>query len=96
MQLVKDIKTQIVRVYDERVKLNTSDIELASLSFACNAQRYIDEAVSGKVFVNDLDKYVIDKQQDIENYKTGNFQPWLGFWQHAIYLKTGQSIPVMN
>ncbi len=96
MQLVKDITTQIVRIYDERVELNIDDIKAASLSFSYNAQRCIDEAVSGKVFVNDLDKYVTEKQQDIENYKTGNFKPWLGFWQHAIYLKTGQSVPVMN
>lgn len=96
MRLVKDIKTQTVRVYDKRVLLNINDIELASLSFAHNAQCCVDEAISGEVFVNDLDKYVNEKQQDIENYKTGNFNPWLGFWQHAIYLKTGQSIPVMN
>ena len=96
MELVKDITTQIVLVYDERVTLDKDDIKLACLSLASNAQACIDEAISGEVFVNDLDKYVKEKQQDIDNYNTGNFKPWLGFWQTAIYLKTKQSVPILS
>ena len=96
MNLVKDIKTQTVRVYNERVLLNENDIKNTCLSFAVNAQKCIDEAVSGEVFINNIESYVQDKQQDIINYKNGNFTPWLGFWQTAVYLKTGESVPMLS
>ena len=96
MRLVKDITTQIVNVYDERITLDINDIKAAQQWYANNAQGCIDEAVSGEVFVNDIDIYVRDKQQDKANYITGNFEPSLGFWQTAIYLKTKQSVPILS
>lgn len=96
MKLVKDITTQIVNVYDEKITLDINDIKAAQQWYADKAQGCINEAVSGKVFVNNIDSYVKDKQQDKVNYIAGNFEPSLGFWQTAIYLKTSQSVPLIS
>lgn len=90
-----ELKSQVVNVNDEKVLLTLEDIQKASRWYAENAQGCIDEAVSGKVFVNDLDGYVSSKKLDISNYMTGNFTPWLGFWQQAVYLKTGECVRVL-
>lgn len=89
------LKSQVVNVNDERVLLTLKDIQAAAMWYADNAQGCIDEAVSGKVFVNDIESYTASKLLDISNYRTGNFIPWLGFWQTAVYLKTGMCVPML-
>lgn len=96
MKTVNTISTQTVNVYGKKVKLDKQDIKNTCLWFADNAQGCIDEVMSGDVFVNNIDSYVEGKQQDKENYLTGNFVPWLGFWQQAVYLKTDQSVPMIS
>jgi hypothetical protein len=91
-----NLKSQTINVNNEPVILTLEDIQATALWFADNAQGCIDEAVSGKVFVNDIQSYKASKQLDIQNYLTGNFIPWLGFWQKAIYLKTGSSVPLLS
>lgn len=94
-ELVSNINQQIIRVHGEPVLLNKDDINKASEWYTVNAQKCIDEVVSGDVFVNDLESYVKGREQDIANYKTGNFKPWLGFWQQALYLKTGECVSIL-
>ncbi|AHK11624.1 hypothetical protein S140_217 [Shewanella sp. phage 1/40] len=89
------LKSQVVSVKGEQVLLTLEDIKKASVWYADNAQGCIDEAVSGKVFVNNIESYTASKLLDISNYRTGNFTPWLGFWQTAVYLKTGVSVPML-
>ncbi|APC44287.1 hypothetical protein [Pseudoalteromonas phage PH357] len=94
-ELIRNIEKQTIRVHGEQVLLTKDDINKASEWYAKNAQACIDEAVKGDVFVNDLDSYVKSCEQDIENYETGNFKPWLGFWQQALYLKTGECVSIL-
>ena len=89
------LKSQVVNVKGEQVLLTLKDIQTAAVWYGDNAQGCIDEAVSGKVFVNDIESYTSSKLLDISNYRTGNFIPWLGFWQTAVYLKTGISVPIL-
>lgn len=91
-----ELKSQVVNVYGNTVLLELEDIQKAARWYADNAQGCIDEAVNGDVFVNDIDSYIASKKLDISNYLTGNFIPWLGFWQKAVYLKTGESVPMLG
>lgn len=94
-ELIRDIDKQTIRVHGEPITINKVDIERALDWYALNAQKCIDEVLLGIDRVNDLDSYIKDRKQEIENYKTGNLKPWLGFWQKALYLKTGESVSIL-
>lgn len=59
-------------------------------------QACIDEAVSGKVRVNDIDKYIKIQQADIGKYESGYYDDKLHFLSKAIYLQFGESVPIMS
>jgi hypothetical protein len=90
-----ELKSQVVNVNNVPVSLTLVDIQKTAMWYADNAQGCINEAVSGKVLVNDLESYISSMKLDISNYMTGNFIPWLGFWQQAVYLKTGECVPLL-
>ena len=59
-------------------------------------QACIDEAVSGKVWVNDLEKYINHHSSDIAKYESGYYDNALHFLSKAIYLQFGESVPIMS
>lgn len=93
---VNELDSQIVRVLGKPVLLTKQDIETTCKWYADNAQGCIEEVLAGDVVVNDKSSYIAYQKQNITEYETGNFEPWLGFWQQAIYLKTGESISILN
>ena len=56
----------------------------------------IDEAVSGKVLVNDLDKYIDHHNNDIAKYESGYYDDTIHFLSKAIYLQFDESVPIMS
>ena len=56
----------------------------------------IDEALSGKVRVNDLEKYIDHRNSDIAKYESGYYDNTLHFLSKAIYLQFGESVPIMS
>ena len=59
-------------------------------------QSCIDEAVSGKVWVNDLEKYIDHHNSNIAKYESGYYDNTLHFLSKAIYLQFGESVPIMG
>lgn len=59
-------------------------------------QACIDEAVSGKVRVNDLDKYIDHHNSHIAKYESGYYDDTIHFLSKAIYIQFGESAPIMS
>lgn len=59
-------------------------------------QDCIAEAISGKVMVNDLDKYVDHQNSDIVKYESGYYDDTIHFLSKAIYMQFGESVPIMS
>lgn len=63
--------------------------------FANNAQGCIDEVESGKVRVNDKEKYFKDCLERKERYLNKDFNVSLTFLQHAYYEQTNKCIALL-
>lgn len=59
-------------------------------------QACIDEAVSGKVRVNDIESYIEKQKADMEKYSSGYYDDNLHFLSKAIYIQFGKSVPIMS
>lgn len=57
--------------------------------FADNAQACIDEAVSGRVRVNNLTSYIADQTQRIQDSLAGKWDHTIAFQQRVLYVQTG-------
>lgn len=91
-----------INVHGERVGILKDTIFYTWLLYAENAQRCIDEALSGKVKVNDLESYIKDQQALITEY-TQNAEDVLipsglvlWFWQKAYFIQSGECIGVLG
>ena len=59
----------------------------------------IEEVKSGKVYINPdygIERYEKDCMEEIEKYKSGYYDKWIGFIQLAYWIQTGESIPLLN
>lgn len=90
--LYKDLKDSL---YFNGEKLTKESLQKAIIFFACNAQGCINEVESGKVRVNDKEKYIKDCLESKQNYLNGNFKISLTFLQRAHYEQTGKSIALL-
>ena len=63
--------------------------------FADNAQACIDEAVSGDVFVNDLDSYVTWQRERATESMLGHHDHTFTFLQRAWFIQTGECIALL-
>ena len=63
---------------------------------AAQCQACIDEAVSGKVRVNDIEAYREHQQGQINKYESGAYDGALHFLQKAIYIQYGTSVPMFS
>ena len=59
-------------------------------------QACIDEAVSGKVWVNNIESYIEHQQANINKYESGYYDDKLHFLSKAIYIQFGESVPIMS
>lgn len=87
---------QVINVNGERVIITEETIKATYQWYADNAQGYIDKALSGKVRVNDVHQYIIDKTTDKINYLNGKFQKSLAFWQQAYYIQSGECVGILG
>lgn len=63
--------------------------------FIDNALACIDDAKTGKVFVNNLTDYIAWENKSIERTKAGGNDHTFTFLQHAYYLMTGESVALL-
>lgn len=91
-----------MNVHGERVGILKDTIFYTWLSFAENAQKCIDEVLSGEVKVNDQESYIKDQQTLIAEY-TQNAEDVLipsglklWFWQRAYFIQSGRSIGILG
>ena len=92
---VLTLDSQIMRGEGSPLTITAETIKKTCDWFAQNALNCIKEVEEG-LFVNDKEKYFSQKRKEHENYKTGNFKIWLGFWQKAYYIQTGKSVGILG
>lgn len=59
-------------------------------------QACMEEAVSGKVWVNDIESYKKMQQTHMDKYESGYYDDKLHFLSKAIYIQFGESVPIMS
>jgi hypothetical protein len=94
--LNNQIKEQSIRVHDQSVLITKKTIKKTVNWYVKNAIGCIREAQSGDVFVNDFEDYRLQNIAKIKEYRSGNFEMWLGFWQQAYFIQCGESVPILN
>lgn len=72
------------------VKLTPESMQAARLHFAHINQRCIDEVQSGKLRVNDPEKYIVWCQQSTADTLAGKNDHTFTFLQMAHYIQTGE------
>lgn len=75
--------------------LTTESIRLARQWFADNALACIAEVQSGKVKVNDPEKYFASCRQRAEDVLAGKGDHTFAFRQRAYWIQTGECVPFM-
>ena len=78
------------------VALTEETIQKTRKWFSDNAIACIEEAKSGKVYVNDLDYYTKLTEKTAKEYLEGNHQITFTFLQRAYYIQTGESVPMFS
>ncbi len=58
--------------------------------------KQIDEAISGEVRVNDLNTYIEWRKSNIVASLIGLSDHTVAFLQMAVYIQTGESVPLLN
>ena len=64
--------------------------------FAESHDRCIDEVLSGKVKVNNPDKYIEWKRQNKNDVLSGKWDHTFTFQQRARWLQTGECVPLLK
>ena len=64
--------------------------------YADNAQACIDEAVCGEVKVNNLENYIEWRKSHIIDSLIGLSDHTVSFLQMAVYIQTGECVPLLN
>lgn len=80
----------------ERILLTEDTINKTCKWYADNAQSCIDEVLSGKVTVNDIESYTEGKIKTKADYLARNFELGLWFYQKALHIQTGESVAILN
>lgn len=85
-----------MRVHGELVTLTEETITKTNQWYSDNAQGCIDEALSGAVFVNDIESYVKGKKELKDKYLSGEFEIGLWYYQQAYYIQTSESVGILG
>ncbi len=95
--LLSEIKTPLFVINNgKRVQLTEDTINKTCQWCADNAQGCIDEVLSGEVKVNNQADYIETKKALIKCYLSRDFEIGLWFYQKALYIQTGESVPMFN
>lgn len=76
-------------------ELTEDSIEKTRQWFIDNAQACIEEARSGKVKVNDINSYVLWREEQIKNAIEKRIDHTFAFLQRAYFIQTGESIALL-
>lgn len=87
---------KLILVHGQPVLLTVDTIRKTCEFYAHHKQRCIDEVLQGTDKVNNVEQYIKDCTEQKEQFKTGSFEPWLGFWQQAYFIQSGQSVPLIS
>ena len=71
-------------------KITPESIKAARKFYADNASACINDAVSGRVFVNDLPRYITRQAQNGADYLAGKSDNSFTMQQRALYIQTGE------
>lgn len=74
----------------QTLTLTVESVHAAREWFARNAYACIAEAASGRVRVNDFNKYVAWRAGQIDAALAGEIDDSFAFWQRAYYIQTGE------
>lgn len=85
-----------ITVRNQLVTLTEETIRNTRQWFADNAQACIDEAVSGNVKVNNLQKYIEWQKQRAADSLAGKSDHTFTFIQMAYYIQSGECIPLLS
>jgi len=78
------------------ISLTDKTIQKTRKWFSDNAIACIEEAKSGKVYVNDLDYYTKLNEKSSKEYIDGRHDHVFTFLQRAYFIQTGESIPLFS
>lgn len=78
------------------VYLTDDTIQKTRKWFSDNALSCIEEAKSGKVYVNDLEDYTKLTMKEAKEYIEGNHDHVFAFLQRAYFIQTGESVPLFS
>jgi len=90
-----NIKPRTILVHGQPVILTVETIAATRRSFADNCKACIEEAQSGKVRVNDLPSYIVQKRHEAAGSLVGKNDNCLSFLQKAVYIQTDECVPLM-
>lgn len=85
-----------VIVYNKPIEITPETVQKTREWYADNARACIEEATAGKFHVNDLAKYVSWQRERIRESLSGEWDNTLTFVQRAVYLQTGESVPLLS
>lgn len=85
-----------VIVYGKPVEITEESIQKTRQWFADNAQACIDQAREGVFKVNDLPRYVEWHAERMRDSLAGKGDHTLTFIQRALYIQTGESVPMLS
>lgn len=78
------------------VQLTDETIQKTRKWFSDNAMACIEEAKSGKVYVNNIERYTKLNEQSAREYMEGKHDHVLAFLQRAYFIQTGESVPLLS
>ena len=84
------LKPLKMRVHGVPVVLTEATQLKTNQWYADNAQGCIDEVVSGEVFCNNVAEVVARNKERKESFLSGSFDLWLGYYQQACFIQTGE------
>ena len=85
-----------ITIYDNPIEITNETIQATRKWFADNAQACIDGATNSEWKVNDLPEYIAFQKRNIEASLRGDYDHTFTFVQKAIYIQTGQSVPLLT
>jgi hypothetical protein len=78
-----------------RVELAEESIQKTRKWFHDNSIACIEEAESGKVYVNNLEEYATWRNREAKEYMEGCHDHTVTFLQRAYYIQTGESVALL-
>ena len=85
-----------ITVYGKPVTITAETIRITREWFAQNALDCIEGAIHGKYRVNDLNSYIEWQHRRMAQSLAGEWDCNLTFVQRALFIQTGESVPLLS